>query len=134
MPKQQATREYRLSITPRFSEGVQRWTTLFLLETTRQFASFRYDLAVREWVQGDTIRLAVTGLKTPHLSFPASGPARFQQEYDNLRGMYEIVIEGLDHKVNAFTVEMEEQSVRLVRQPANPFVEFVTDFPHEAVR
>ena len=132
MPKQQVTREYRLSITSKFIEGVQRWKTLFLLETTRQFASFRYDLAVRERIQGDTIRLTVTGLKTPHLSFPTNGPAQFRQEYDNLRGTYEVVIEGLDHKVNTFTVEIEEQSARLVRQPAHPFVELlVTDFPHE---
>ncbi len=133
MAKEQATREYRLSITSVPSERAQRCTTMFLLETTRQFASFRYDLAVREWVQGNTIRLTVTGLKTPHLSFPTNGPAQFRQEYDNLRGTYEIVIEGLDHKVNAFTVEIEGASARVVKQPANPFVELlVTGSPQAA--
>jgi hypothetical protein len=45
------------------------------------------------------------------------------------RGTYEIVIEGLDHKANAFTVEIQEQAVRLVLEPADPFVELFTASP-----
>jgi len=129
MQREHAAREYRLSITPRFYETSQRWKTEFLLETTRQFASFQYELGVREMVQGKTLRFAVTGLKTPQFSFPTNGPAQFRREYDNLRGAYEIVIEGLDHRANAFTVEIQEQAVRLVLEPADSFVELFTASP-----
>ena len=127
MSKEYATREYNLSITPRFNDRSQQWKTEFLLETTRQFASFQYELGVRELVQGKTIRFAVTGLKAPQFSFPTNGPAQFRKEFENLRGTYEIAIEGLDHRVNTFTVEIGEQSVRAVYRPVDPFVELLTD-------
>ena len=129
MQREHPARDYRLSITPRFNEASQRWKTEFLLVTTRQFASFQYELGVREMVQGKSVRLAVTGLRAPQFSFPTNGPAQFRREYDNLRGTYEIVIEGLDHRTNAFTVEIQEQAVRLVHGPDDPFVELLTDSP-----
>ncbi len=119
--------EYRLLITPQYNERGQKYTTLFLLETVKSFASFRYDLSVEEMIDKKTIRYRVLGLKTPHLSLPATGHAQFMREYDNLKGTYEIVIEGLDGKSNTFSVRIAPQQVRLMSAPTQSFTTVCTD-------
>jgi hypothetical protein len=119
--------EYRLLITPHFNERGQKYTTLFLLETVKSFASFRYDLSVEETIDKKTITYRVLGLKTPHLSLPASGHARFMREYEDLQGTYDVVIEGLDGKVNSFSVRIAPQQVRLMSKPAHTFINICTD-------
>jgi hypothetical protein len=119
--------EYRLLITPQFNERGQKYTTLFLLETVKSFASFRYDLSVEETVDKKTIKYRVLGLKTPQLSLPATGHAQFMREYDNLKGTYQVVIEGLDGKVNSFSVRIAPQQVRLVSTPSQSFIRICTD-------
>ena len=119
--------EYRLLITPQYNERGQKYTTLFLLETVKSFASFRYDLSVEETMDKKTIKYRVLGLKTPHLSLPATGHAQFAREYDNLKGTYEVVIEGLDGKTNTFSVRIAPQQVRLIGSPSQSFITICTD-------
>jgi hypothetical protein len=119
--------EYRMLITPEFNERGQRYTTLVLLETTRLFASFRYDLSVRESLHGKTIHYKILGLKAPPLSLPASGHARFVREYDDLRGRYEITVEGLDGNVNSFEVRISPKKVTLTKTPDTKFIDVVVD-------
>ncbi len=121
------TSEYRLLITPQYNERGQKYTTLFLLETVKSFASFRYDLSVEETMDKKTIKYRVLGLRTPQLSLPATGHAQFMREYDNLKGTYQVVIEGLDGKINAFSVRIAPQQVRLVSSPPQPFITICTD-------
>ena len=119
--------EYRLLITPQFNERGQKFTTLFLLETVKSFASFRYELSVEETLDKKTIRYKVLGLKTPQLSLPATGHAQFSREYENLKGTYEVVIEGLDGKSNTFSVRIAAQQVRLMSSPSQSFISVCTD-------
>jgi hypothetical protein len=119
--------EYRLLITPQFNERGQKYTTLFLLETVKSFASFRYDLSVEETLDKKTIRYRVLGLKTPHLSLPSPGHAQFMREYDNLKGTYDVVIEGLDGKTNSFSIRIAPQQVRLMSPPTQSFISVCTD-------
>lgn len=119
--------EYRLLITPQYNERGQKYTTLFVLETVKFFASFRYDLSVEETVDKKTIKYRVLGLKTPHLSLPATGHAQFMREYDNLKGTYEVVVEGLDGKSNTFSVRIAPQQVRLMSTPSQSFISVCTD-------
>ncbi len=126
-PNNRETLEYRLLITPQYNERGQKYTTLFLLETVKSFASFRYDLSVEETVDKKTIRYRVLGLRTPQLSLPATGHAQFMREYDNLKGTYQVVVEGLDGKSNSFSVRIAPQQVRLVSSPPQPFITICTD-------
>ncbi|MBP1649541.1 MAG: hypothetical protein H6Q30_2986 [Bacteroidetes bacterium] len=121
------TSEYRLLITPQFNERGQRYTTLFVLETVKSFASFRYDLSVEETLDRKTIKYKILGLKTPQLSLPATGHAQFMREYDDLKGTYEVVIEGLDGKVSTFSVRIAPQQVRLMNAPSQSFISICTD-------
>jgi hypothetical protein len=127
MPRRKTEFQYRLSITSEVSERDQVIITWFVLETTQQFASFQYDLGVREETTGNTIRFQVTGLRPPPLSLPSNGPARFTRTHQGLRGTYDIVIEGLDHKVNTFTININEKKIMLLKPPSHPFVELLLE-------
>jgi len=126
-PRKKQSVEYRLLITPEFDDLHQHHTTLFVLETTRIFASFRYELSVQEQKNGKKIRYTILGLRPPQLSLPASGHAQFSSEYDHLRGTYQVEIEGLDGTVNTFSVRIGKNKVQLLKSPPAPFVEVIVD-------
>jgi hypothetical protein len=117
--------EYRCSISLRASERLQRTITLITIETTKPFANFRYELSVREEVEGRKLRFTILGLKTPQLDLPSSGPAQFVNEYENLTGKYHIEVKGLDRAVSECEVRITEKQVKLIKSPESSFIEFV---------
>lgn len=119
--------EYRVLIAPHLAERTQHYVTRLILETTKTFATFRYELSVEESVGPDSIRLVVLGFKTPHLTLPASGPARFQKDYDGLKGLFTVTVAGIDGRENRFSVRVTPERVELVSPPRNSFVQIVTD-------
>ena len=125
--KQPPPGEYCLTLAPRFSQREQTYKTLVRLETTQLFSTFRYDLSVKEEQTGKSLRLRVLGLKTPQRSLPASGPATFSREYVDMRGTYEVSVQGLDDKVNTFVFRISPKRISLVKSPRSPFVDVVVD-------
>ncbi|MFN0158143.1 MAG: hypothetical protein ACKVRP_08755 [Bacteroidota bacterium] len=119
--------EYRLLITPSFDERRQLPTTLFLLHTVQYFAAFQYEISVQEKVDGKSVYYKVLGLKAPQLNLPAAGHARYMREYDNLRGNYDVTVEGLDERKNTFTVKIAKEKVHIVNSPAPKFVDLIVD-------
>jgi hypothetical protein len=119
--------EYILHIGPIYSEREQKYKTRFTLETTKLFASFRYDLSFKEQLDGKVLRYKILGLKPPHLSLPAAGRAQFTREYDNLRGKYDVMIEGLDGRVNTFSVRITAKKIQLLKAPTSHFVDIIVD-------
>lgn len=135
MPRQKRTRprpepEYRLLIAPHVAERTQRHTTRFILETVKAFATFRYELSVATDVTDKEIRLHVLGFRTPHLSLPAAGPARYEQEFETLSGTYDVTVRGIDGRTDTFGVRFAPGEVELLRSPRHPFVQVSTD-PHQ---
>ena len=119
--------EYRLFVTPRFNDRRHAATTLFLLETTKHFASFRYELSVDVAVTHRTLTFRVLGLKAPNLSLPAAGHARYAREFDGLRGTYEVTVEGLNGKSSSFSVSISDKKVHILQSPARTFVDLIVD-------
>lgn len=123
--KQHQELEYRLTISSHFNERTQRPTTLVTLETMKAFATFRYEISVREEQLHDTLKYKILGLKTPQLSLPSSGSARFQKEYENLSGTVHIHVETFDGSVAECTVKIAGKSITLMKSPKQSFIEFV---------
>ena len=123
--KQPDAPEYRLVVAPRFDEREQKYKTLVLLETAKLFASFRYDLSVKEERGPQHLRYTVLGLKTPQLSLPTAGHAQFSRTYADLHGTFEISVRGLDGNVNTFSVHIRPERVELLKAPPKRFVEFI---------
>ncbi|HUI10272.1 MAG TPA: hypothetical protein VL221_08090 [Bacteroidota bacterium] len=95
-PRDREAAEFRLLVSPAVSERTSRPVTLVVLQTTKSFSTFRYALAVDDRREGGALRLRVLGLKTPSLDLPATGPAEFRKEYDDLSGDVTFVVEGMD--------------------------------------
>ncbi|MDL1894158.1 hypothetical protein FBQ87_14925 [Sphingobacteriales bacterium CHB3] len=117
--------EYRLTIAPHFNAERQARTVLITIETTRRFASFRYELAVQEELTEKELRLTIVGLKAPQLSLPASGTAQFIREYDNLKGTYSVTVASLDGTENTFVIKFTAKNITLLKSPKQPIVELV---------
>jgi len=127
MPKKKKSEgpEYILHIVPAFVEREQKYKTQFTLETTKLFASFRYDISVKEQREKNRVRYKILGLKPPELSLPAAGRAQFTRTYDDMRGKYDVEIEGLDGRVNTFSVRIAPTRIQLLKAPAGGFVDVV---------
>ena len=125
--KHPPTLDYRLLITPRFNEREQRYVTLLLLETTQFFSAFAYELSVLEQRGKGTLQLTILGLKAPQLSLPRVGHAQFRKEYEDLHGVYEVTIKGLDEKTNTFSLRISEKQVELLKAPPKKFVDLFVE-------
>jgi len=121
--KQPDAMEYRLVIAPSFDEREQKYKTLVRLETTKLFANFRYELSVKEERAARQIRYTVLGLKAPQLSLPAAGNAQFSRIYEDLKGVYEVSVQGLDGNVNTFSVRIRPDNVELLKSPTKSFIQ-----------
>ena len=95
------------------------------LETTRAFASFVYDLSVKETLNDRQIHWKVNGLKPPRLSIPASGFAKFERTFDALLGNYDVTVEGLDGRETVFKLKFSSNNIQLLETPVNNFVQLV---------
>ena len=95
------------------------------IETTKLFASFRYELSVREEIHGKQLRFTILGLKAPQLSLPASGSAQFVREYDELKGKQDFVVMNLDGAVNEFSVNFLKKKAAILKSPKHPFIEVI---------
>ncbi len=129
MPKKKKknTVEFLLFISPQYDETRRKETTLFLLETTKEFSTFKYSIVVKETVQDKTLRFEILGLKTPEVTMPAFGPARKKITIDDLHGTYDVVVTKLDGMENHFTLKVSKRGVAVDFQPAGKFVLVFTD-------
>jgi hypothetical protein len=117
---------FRLLVAPHFNERQQKYTTRIALQTTQAFANYRYDLSVAEDRSPGTLKFAVRGLRTPQVGLPGPGTARFEREYDDLRGTVAIAVEGLNKISTTCTVRIQPRAVKMVTPPSGPDVTLVT--------
>lgn len=82
---------------------------------------------MRETREPDTVRLEVLGLGAPGLSIPVPGRARFEREFEDLKGDVTFQLVGLDHKVTEWVVRLQPGSVTLIRAPSTPVVQLSTN-------
>jgi hypothetical protein len=126
-PQKNNQPEYRLLVVPKLTEHTQRMTTMLVLETVKAFATFRYELSVEEHIQPPSLRFVVAGFKTPQLDLPSSGPAQYRAVFEGLDGVYEVTVEGIDGRVNTFSLRIAPAEVSVLKTPRKPFVQIFTD-------
>ena len=115
--------EYRLFVLPSFNEVTKKYSTVFRLETIKEFSNFSYEIAVEEMIVGSSIRWKIHGLRSPGISLPSTGPAAFTKKHNNLSGMYEFTLTKLDGAENTFTFHIHDGEVSLVKSPRQKFLE-----------
>ncbi|MER3522643.1 MAG: hypothetical protein C4326_00895 [Ignavibacteria bacterium] len=117
--------EYRLIITSYIDDLRQTPMTRITLETVQVFASFRYELSIREHVGEKELRYEILGLKAPRLDLPATGTAQFVRDYPRLKGTYTIVVAHIDGTANTFVVQCTAKQMKVLQSPKHPFVELI---------
>lgn len=122
-----STVQYLLRIAKVYDERTNIHSTRLIIETTQSFATFVYDLIVREQRNENRILLKIDGLKPPKLSIPASGHARFETLYDDLNGTYEIVVKGIDGKTDSFSIQFSGNTIKLLHAPKDGFVDLIIE-------
>lgn len=118
--------DYRLLITPRYDERTQRAVVHVAIRTVKEFSNFRYEVVVTHRRDDYTLHLDIEGLRAPELTFPGSGPATFEQVYEELFGTFDIEVKKLGKEVNRFRVHITPESVTVEEKPKEKFIEIVT--------
>ncbi len=124
--KKKPNLEYRLFILPAFDEVRRKHSTLFRLETVKEFSTFNYEIVMDTKVADRKIIWNIHGLRSPAMSLPHFGAATFTRHYEDLRGKYEFMITKLDGAENAFTLNLTEQKVTVTKSPRQRFIEILT--------
>ena len=119
--------EYRILITPRYKEREKEMVTAVVMRTVNEFTNFRYEIVVEPKLEDHLLRLNIHGLRAPQVTLPGSGPAIFEVEYNNLHGMYDVVVSKLDREENAFSVNISNDNIVVEKSPRKKFVEIVTN-------
>ncbi len=113
---------YTLNIFPHYDEKTKRDVVVFLVQTTKIFVSFRYEILLEDIQTDDNITLKITGLHVPELLMPQTGPAQGRRDYVNLNGTYTVVVVKPDKTENEFSVEISPVDINIKRKPRSPFI------------
>lgn len=118
--------DYTLNIFPYQDPSTGKRSTAVLVQTTKVFVSFRYEILLQAALEERTLRVKIQGLHAPELLMPGSGPARGWKLFEGLVGHYQVVVKQ-DKSVNTFDIDVAEGSVTLLKSPEHPFILPSTD-------
>jgi hypothetical protein len=113
---------YTLNIFHHYNEKTKRNVVVFLVQTTKIFVSFRYEILLEEELVGHEINLQITGLHVPELLMPQTGPAQGRCDYSNLNGVYKLTVIKQDKTVNEFSVQISPAKIDIIHKPRVPFI------------
>jgi len=119
--------DYTLNIFHHYDEKTKRNVVVFLVQTTKIFVSFRYEILLEDEIVGKEIHLCIKGLHVPELLMPQTGPAQGRRDYIQLEGTYHLVVTKQDKTVNEFLVHITPESVDIKEKPKTPFITISND-------
>jgi len=114
--------DYTLNIFHHYDEKTKRNVVVFLVQTTKIFVSFRYEILLEDEIIGKEIHLRITGLHVPELLMPQSGPAQGRRDYTQLEGTYHLIVTKQDKTVNEFSICITPESVDIKQKQKTSFI------------
>jgi hypothetical protein len=114
--------DYTLNIFHHYDEKTKQNVVVFLVQTTKIFVSFRYEILLENKLVDHEIHLRITGLHVPELLMPQTGPAQGRCDYTKLDGMYKLIVTKQDKTVNEFSVQISRASIEIMHKPRAPFI------------
>jgi len=114
--------DYMLNIFHHYDEKTKRNVIVFLVQTTRIFVNFRYEIRLENEVINNEIRLHIKGLYVPELLMPQTGPAQGRHDYEHLDGTYRLVIIKQDKTINEFFIQISPESIDIKEKPKTSFI------------
>jgi hypothetical protein len=120
--KKQRDPEFSLHIFHHYDERVRKTLQVFLVQTTKEFTSFNYEILLDVAVDDRVIQLRILGLRTTPLIMPGIGPARGRRDFTDLRGSYLLGVIKLDGETNEFQLEMNPSGIAIGGSPTSAFI------------
>jgi hypothetical protein len=114
--------DYSLNIFHHYDEKIKRNVTVFLVQTTKIFVSFRYEILLEEKLIDHEVNLRITGLHIPELLMPQTGPAQGRCDFPNLNGLYKLIVTKQDKTINEFSVQISPTKIDVKHRPRDPFI------------
>ena len=114
--------DYTLNIFHHYNEKTKQDVVVFLVQTTKIFVSFRYEILLDNELVDHGINLRITGLHIPELLMPQVGPAQGRCDYTNLDGLYKLKVTKQDKTVNQFSVQISREKIEIKQRPRSPFI------------
>jgi hypothetical protein len=122
MEKQKRDPDYTLNIFHHYDEKTKRNVVVFLVQTTKIFVSFRYEILLENELVENEINLRITGLHVPELLMPQTGPAQGRFDHTGLNGLYKLTVTKQDKTVNEFSVQISHSKIDILHKPRSPFI------------
>lgn len=122
--------EYLLLLTRLYNNRKKRIVTRMMVRTVKEFSHFRYILDVDARVEGRSITVDIQGLRAPEFTVPDVGPATFETEFDNLEGVYDVMVRKLGKERNLFRINVAPEHVVVEQSPEQRFVNLITQLEH----
>ena len=120
--KKQRDPEFSLHVFHHYDERVRKTLQVFLVQTTKEFTSFNYEILLDAAVDDRVIQLRILGLRTTPLIMPGIGPARGRRDFTDLRGSYLLSVIKLDGETNEFQLEMNPSGIAVGGTPTSAFI------------
>ncbi len=120
--------DYTLNIFHHYDEKKKRNVTVFLVQTTKIFTSFRYEILLEDKLVDNKINLRIIGLHVPELLMPQTGPAEGRRDYINLEGVYKLTVAKQDKAENEFLVQISPAKIDILKKPKTQFI-FISNDP-----
>jgi hypothetical protein len=114
--------DYTLNIFHHYNEKTKQDVVVFLVQTTKIFVSFRYEILLDNELVDHAINLRITGLHVPELLMPQTGPAQGRCDYTNLTGLYSVTVTKQDKTINEFSVQISPAKIEIKHKPRAPFI------------
>ena len=114
--------DYTLNIFHHYDEKTKKDVVVFLVQTTKIFVSFRYEILLEVEYAGNEINVRITGLHVPELLMPQTGPAQGRCDYTNLNGLYKLTVTKQDKTENEFSVQISQTKIDILHKPRYPFI------------
>jgi hypothetical protein len=114
--------DYTLNIFHHYNEKTKQDVVVFLVQTTKIFVSFRYEILLKNEHVDHLIKLRINGLHVPELLMPQTGHAQGRHDFTNLKGLYKLIVTKQDKTVNEFSVDISPAAIDIKRKPRAPFI------------
>ncbi len=119
--------DYTLNVFPSVHPDTKKEGVSFVVQTTKVFVSFQYDVPLEHDLKGRTIRLKIKGLHAPELLMPGGGPAIGSVHIPGLTGHYQLVVVKQDRTESSFDIEVARERVTVLRSPEQSFLLISTE-------
>jgi hypothetical protein len=117
--------EYTLHIFHATDPETRSAVTAFVVQTAREFISFKYEIPLDSAIEGETIHLTIHGLRVPENLVPGKGCAQGLILHRVLKGKYELLVTNVDGAINKFTLNLASRAIDVRASSKNPFIVYV---------